>query len=180
MTDARPIIMLGDSLTARGRWGEAFPKLKIRNLGINGDTCAGVWGRLDTVVALTPAAVFLQIGINDFLRGATADDIVIGHQRIWEELSDRLSDARLFVTSLFPYVEAALPYLPPNLDIALINSRLEEKAREWQLTFIDIFPRLADEDRQLRLSYTTDGLHLTEAAYAVWAEALRPFLNKFE
>jgi lysophospholipase L1-like esterase len=174
------IVMLGDSLTAGGRWGAAFPALKIRNLGINGDTCAGVWGRLDAVLRPEPAKIFLQIGINDFLRGASIDDVVGGHLRIWEEVADRADDSRLLVISLLPYVEAALPYLPPNLDIMAINSLLAEKAGEWQLPFINLFPRLADEDKQLRLDYTTDGLHLTEAAYTVWTETIRPFVENNE
>ncbi len=176
----RPVVMLGDSLTAGGRWSETFPALKIRNLGINGDTCAGVWGRLDEVVQLNPSAVFLQIGINDLLRGASVDDIVAGHLRIWEELGDRLNQAGLFIVSLFPYLEEALPYLPPNLDIRAANRLLEARAKEWNLPFIDIFPHLADEDGQLRLEYTTDGLHLTEAAYRVWAGRIGPYLKTFE
>lgn len=172
--------MLGDSLTAGWRWGESFPGLKIRNMGISGDTCAGVWGRLDEVVRLDPAAVFLQIGINDFLRGASDDEILTGHLRIWEEVGDRLDRTSLFVVSLFPYLEAALPYLPPNPDIRAINRLLENRAKEWSLTFIDVFPFLADEDGQLRLEYTTDGLHLTAAAYEVWAGQIRPFFETFE
>ncbi|UQZ90408.1 hypothetical protein C4J81_14820 [Deltaproteobacteria bacterium Smac51] len=177
MSDQRHVIMLGDSLTAAGRWGESFPTLKIRNLGINGDTCAGVWGRLDEVVRLNPALIFLQIGINDFLRGASIDEVVTGHLRIWDELQARLPQTRLLVISLFPYVEAALPYLPHNLDIMIINGLLQEKASVRGLPFIDLFPGLADEDRQLRLNYTTDGLHLTDEAYKVWAGGISPFLE---
>ena len=167
------IIMLGDSLTAGNRWDRAFPRTKLRNLGINGDTCAGVWGRLDEVVSLKPGLIFLQIGINDFLRGAIPEELVTGHQRIWAELSQRRPEAALRVISLFPYLEEALPGLAPNLDLIETNQRLAEEAAKAGLAFIDLFRALADPDHQLRLDYTTDGLHLTPAAYRVWEDRLR-------
>jgi lysophospholipase L1-like esterase len=174
---APPTIFLGDSLTAGNNWSRAFPGLKLRNLGVDGDTCAGVWGRLDEVIRLAPDKIFLQIGINDFLRGASPEDIVTGHTRIWGELSTRLPLTRLRVVSLLPYLESALPGLPPNLDLIDINATLAEEAQKRGLDFIDLFRALADEDHQVRLDYTSDGLHLLPAGYQVWAERLRPILE---
>lgn len=170
-------IFLGDSLTAGNNWSQAFPGLKLRNLGVNGDTCAGVWSRLDKVIHLVPDKIFLQIGINDFLRGASSEDIVTGHTRIWNELSARLPLTHLKVVSLLPYLESALPGLPPNLDIISINAALAEEAQIQNINFIDLFRDLADEDHQVRLDYTSDGLHLLPAGYQVWAERLRPILE---
>jgi hypothetical protein len=36
---------------------------------------------------------------------------------------------------------------------------------------------LADPDRQLPPEYTTDGLHLASAAYRIWEDKIRPFLD---
>jgi len=168
-------IFLGDSLTAGHDWARDFPPAV--NLGIGGDTCGGVWARLDEVVDLDPAEIFLQIGINDFLRGAPPAEILAGHLRIWDELAERLPLARLRVVSMLPYLEAALPGLPPNLDLILLNQALAEEAGGRGLVFIDLFRDLADEDNQLRLDYTSDGLHLTPLAYKVWSEKLREFLG---
>jgi len=172
------VIMLGDSLTAGGHWDRALPRTRLRNLGINGDTCAGVWGRLDEVVGLNPALVYLQIGINDFLRGATPEELVTGHLRIWAELKDRLPGTTLRVISLFPYLEEALPGLAPNLDLIDTNRTLAEEAEKAGLVFLDLFRALADPDHQLRLDFTTDGVHLTPAAYRVWEDRLRRDLDQ--
>lgn len=171
------VIMLGDSLTAGGNWRRAFPGVNIINLGLNGDTWAGVWGRLDEMLALKPGQVFLMIGINDLLRGAPPEEIVTGHQRIWAEIAGKLPTAALRVQSMLPYLEAALPGLPPNLDIMWINERLAEEATKTSLEFIDLFSLMADPDRQLRLEYTSDGLHLTPAAYQVWVERIGPLVQ---
>jgi lysophospholipase L1-like esterase len=176
-TSGREAIMrvfLGDSLTAGHDWARAFPPAV--NLGIDGDTCAGVWVRLDEAVDLHPAEIFLQIGINDFLRGAPPEEIFRGHLRIWDELAARLPGARLRVISLLPYLETALPGLPPNLELILLNADLAQEAARRGLDFIDLFRDLADEDNQLRLDCTSDGLHLSPLGYKIWAERLGPFL----
>ncbi len=168
------IIMLGDSLTAQNDWGRPFPALNIKNLGINGDTCPGVRARLSEVTALRPAVIFLQIGINDFLRGAPPEDLVASHLRIWEELAADRPPVKLWILSLTPYLEAALPGLAPNLDILYINHRLAEEAEKRGLGFINLFSALADENHQLRLEYTSDGVHLTPEGYRVWESLLKP------
>ena len=176
MTGGKLIIMLGDSLTAGHTWGRAFPEARVRNLGINGDTAAGVWGRLDEVVSLGPDKIFLQIGINDFLRGALPDEIGDLHLRIWDEIRERLPLAEPHVVSMLPFVEAAFPGIPPTLELIILNRRLAEEAENRGVTFIDLFGDLADENHQLRLDYTSDGLHLTPEAYRVWENRLRPFI----
>ena len=167
-------VFLGDSLTAGHDWARAFPP--ATNLGIGGDTCAGVWARLDEVIDLGPTEIFLQIGINDFLRGASPEDILEGHLNIWDELAARLPEARLRVISLLPYLEAALPGLQPNLELIRLNAALAEEANRRGLTFIDLFSEMADEDKQLHLDFTSDGVHLTPLGYKVWAERLRAFI----
>ena len=176
MTSGKLVILLGDSLTAGGAWNKAFPQARLRNLGLNGDTAAGVWGRLDEAVALKPAKIFLQIGINDFLRGAWPDEIGDIHLRIWDEIRARLPEAELHVISMMPFVEAVFPGIPPTLELIILNRRLAEEAEKRGVTFIDLFGDLADENHQLRLDYTSDGLHLLPEAYRAWENRLRPYI----
>ena len=46
------------------------------------------------------------------------------------------------------------------------------------LDFIDIFRALADENDQLRLDCTSDGLHLASPGYKIWVERLKPYLAR--
>ena len=168
-------VFLGDSLTAGHDWSRLSPAAV--NLGLDGDTCAGVWARLDEVVDLDPAEIFLQIGINDFLRGASPGEILRGHLRIWDELAARLPGARLCIVSLLPYLEAALPGLPPNLELIRLNAALAGEAGRRGLDFIDLFGVMADENGQLRLDCTSDGLHLSPLGYQIWGKRLAPHLS---
>ncbi|MGL4208134.1 MAG: GDSL-type esterase/lipase family protein [Candidatus Adiutrix sp.] len=176
----KTIVMLGDSLTFGHNWQEAFPRAKVHNLGQNGDTVRGVWSRLDQVITINPDQVFLLIGINDLLCGATSGEIITGQKRIWDELA-KLPQTRLYIISLLPYMEDALPSafggFSQNLILRGLNEQLKTLADENKLTFINLFPLLADEDLQLQPDFTTDGLHLSPAAYKVWEEAIRPFIE---
>src|SRR5438093_12749446 len=82
--DSRPVIVaFGDSLSAG--FGvdssRSYPELlqreldrrglayRVVNAGISGDTSSGGLQRIDTVTALKPAIVILELGANDGLRG---------------------------------------------------------------------------------------------------------------
>lgn len=174
----KTVLMLGDSLTQGNDWGRAFPACRVVNLGLGGDTCAGLWGRLDEVAASEPDLIFLMIGTNDFLKGFLAEEILEGHKRIWKELGQKCPKARLHVQAIPPYMEEALPGLAPNLDIMAANRLLAEEAEKSGLPFIDVFHALADADRQLPAEYTSDGVHLTAPAYRLWEGLLRPFIER--
>ena len=80
--------MLGDSITAQGEWAELFPEEKILNLGLSGDTSAGLLNRLDDVVGRKPRVVLLMIGINDFLRDIPLELVAAHIQFIASRLAE--------------------------------------------------------------------------------------------
>ena len=74
-TDRRPaLVCFGDSITL-GTIGAAYParlepllpQARVVNAGVNGDTVVNLLRRVQRdLIALRPAAVFVQIGLNDF------------------------------------------------------------------------------------------------------------------
>ena len=70
------IIFLGNSITNGAEWAELFKNKHVKNRGISGDICMGVYDRLDAILKGKPAKIFLLIGINDVSRGTPADTIV--------------------------------------------------------------------------------------------------------
>ena len=82
--DSRPVILaFGDSLTAGYRVppGFAYPerlqrkldergyKVRVVNMGINGDTTSGGGARMKAALEQKPSIVILELGANDGLRG---------------------------------------------------------------------------------------------------------------
>ena len=73
---SKDIIFLGNSITNGGEWSELLNNKHVKNRGISGDICMGVYDRLDAILKGKPAKIFLLIGINDVSRGTSADTIV--------------------------------------------------------------------------------------------------------
>ena len=57
------IIFLGNSITNGAEWAELFKNKHVKNRGISGDICMGVYDRLDAILKGKPAKIFLLIGI---------------------------------------------------------------------------------------------------------------------
>src|SRR5215475_6172002 len=77
--DQIDVVMLGDSITAQGEWANILPRRRILNLGVGGDTSAGLLNRLRDVIALKPRIVLVMIGLNDFLWEEIPVDLVATH-----------------------------------------------------------------------------------------------------
>ena len=178
--DKGEIIFLGDSITDGCDWSEMFHNPLIKNRGISGDVARGVLDRLAEVVESKPAKVFLMIGINDLAMGLSEKEILANIKRIIREIRQKSPDTRLYLQSLLP-VNPDFRVLPDHVDkgaqIKNINSVLRRMAGDYDAVFVDLYPLFIEEGEKLDPEFTNDGLHLTGAGYAVWKEAVAPFLR---
>ena len=46
------------------------------------------------------------------------------------------------------------------------------------ITWINLYPLLADADGNLRADLTNDGLHLLGPAYLIWRDAVLPYVKE--
>jgi lysophospholipase L1-like esterase len=173
----RDVVMLGDSLTDRGEWWELLDR-PIANRGIAADTIADVRARLDDVVALAPRVMFVLIGVNDLLAGATPEAMAKDHAALLGELRRRLPGARIIVESLLPIRDEIVARDEPltTATVQKVNQLLARGAAAAGAEWVDVAKRLADASGALDSRYSSDGLHLSGAGYRVWADALRPYL----
>lgn len=175
------IIMLGNSITNGGNWNELFDNTNVINRGISGDNTFGILNRLGDIVSLQPAKVFLLIGINDLSRETPVDVILNNYRRIVAQLQHESPQTRIYVQSLFP-TNNDFDHFPraQNKDnqIKAVNKGIEEIAKEYRITFIDLYPHFLDEEGKLSKKYTNDGLHLMGEGYLKWAEILKEFISE--
>lgn len=173
----RDVVMLGDSLTDRGEWWELLER-PVANRGIAADTIARLRARLDDVVALAPRVVFVLIGVNDLLEGATPEAMARDHAALLAELRRRLPAARIVVESLLPIRDEIVARDEPLTSAAVhrANELLARGAAAAGVDWVDVATHLADTSGELDVRYSSDGLHLTGAGYRAWAEALRRYL----
>jgi lysophospholipase L1-like esterase len=66
---------------------------------------------------------------------------------------------------------------PARLKVAAINTLLPAVATATEATLLDITPQLLEPDGTLSRETMPDFLHPGPKAYALWAEAVRPYLQ---
>jgi len=167
------VVILGNSITYGGDWPQLLQRDDVLNMGIGSDITAGFLQRLDLVMQVNPHCCCIMGGINDLY-----DDIPVN--RVAENLATAVE--RLQEHGIEPILHAVLAVSPRWREAELHNRRvrkLNQQLRRWavrrQIAFVDLNPVLAPEGILLD-RYTTDGVHLTPAAYAEWAKALLPLL----
>ena len=176
------IVFLGTSLTAGYGLPEsqAFPALiqaridsseldyRVINAGVSGDTSAGGLRRLDWLLRLPIAALVLELGANDMLRGQSVQQLRSNLESILDRTSDAHPEARFLIAGMRAapnlgrdYVaefDAVYPALAAEYDAALVPFLLEDVAARRQLN-------------------QADGIHPTAEGHALIAERLWPELE---
>ena len=170
-TDSVDYLFLGDSHMEQCEWQEFFPRKKVANRGIGGETTSGLLQRID---ALPPARlVFLQIGINDLLGGQSPDVVFERYRKVLSELEKRkfkTVPCLVFYTRYSPDV---------NPFVRALNEQLQASFQKENRPFISLNQELS-EDETLKQAYTLDGIHLNARGYETWLRQLYPFLQQAE
>lgn len=167
------IVFLGDSLTDGARWDEIYPGKPVKNRGINADTTAGVFARLEDIINGHPAAIFILIGTNDlpWYEYRHDEDILRSYHEILSKCRSEIPETRVFVQSLLPR------HVSYARRIGKLNTKLKDLAREYECTFINLFPALVDAKGGLRKEITNDNLHLLASGYKIWVDELKPYIS---
>lgn len=133
-------------------------------------------GELDGV---SPKVIVLQVGTNNLpWRGPAddkkADEVSEGIRAIVNEFRKRVPDATIILTAMFPRTQ--------NMDLAPTiietNERIVTLADGKRIRFLSINDQLVDPTGRLLPGVSSDGLHLEEPGYEIWAQALKPIFEE--
>lgn len=176
------IVFLGTSLTAGYGLPEsqAFPALiqtrldeegldyRVVNAGVSGDTSAGGLRRLSWLLRLPIAALVVELGANDMLRGQSVEALRSNLEKILERTSNAHPDARFLIAGMraAPNLgreygrnfDATYPALAKKYDAGLVPFILEDVAAKRQLN-------------------QADGIHPTAEGHALIADRIWPELR---
>ena len=187
------VLLVGDSITQQWgspldkgvlneAWKKHFANYRTINIGIGGDKTQNVLWRLDHggVQGLQPKVVILMIGNNNmfFTPETGIEPAARGVQMCVVNLRDKFPDASLIVTKILPC------HAPGNTfyeDIKKTNTALDALtlARDPQVHVLDLTSDFTTPDGALRKAlFTPDNIHLSLAGYVVYAERLKPLLDK--
>ena len=170
---SHPIIMIGDSITAQGRWTEVLHRSDVTNWGIPGYTTGQLAWTFKDLMPQQPRLCFLAGGINDLTLGVPAE-------RIYQNQVDAIGFFR--AKNVIPVLQAVLYQVdnpPTNQVIKQLNARLQAFCEVNRVDFIDLNAVLSEHDG-LKKELSTDGTHLKPEAYVIWAKEVEKVLRKYQ
>jgi beta-lactamase regulating signal transducer with metallopeptidase domain len=158
----------------RGRpvWDRAFGSFRAADFGSQGaGTKSTLWrmqhGELEGYHA--KAVVLYALGVAD--DGHRVDEIIAGHQAIIAELRTRQPQARILLVA---NIRSGIPTLRFMADV---NARLAKLADDRTIFFIDFSKRFLGPDGSINSTLFSIGMR--EPGFEVWAEEIKPWLDRF-
>lgn len=170
------IVFLGNSITEGGNWKRLLKDSTVINRGISGDNTFGMLARIDEVVALKPASLFILIGTNDLSKKIPVEAIIENIFAIVSQVKAGSPKTKIFVQSIFPINETVEKFptqFNNGSNILIINDQLSRYGERLRYTYVDVYGKLLDDQGRLNKNYTWDGLHLNAAGYQRWVEVLK-------
>jgi lysophospholipase L1-like esterase len=182
------VVLFGDSRIAYWPVDIYLPGQGIVVRGIAGETTAQMRHRFRSdAIALKPAVVVIEAGINDLVAGAVVGRGAQALQRTFENLRDFANETRAAggVAIVMTVVRPARPPLWRRLFwkdstvdlVEKLNQRLHSLAATG-IHIMDADAVLSGSSQYLPDTYAIDTLHWNAAAYAILSRALVPLLEQ--
>ena len=176
------IVFLGNSITNGCEWSELLQNPHVKNRGISGDVCMGVYDRLNPIVKGKPAKIFLLIGINDVSRGTSADTIISEIEMIIRKIKKESPKTKLYLQSVLP-VNGCYGMFEGHTSrwqvVKQVNDLLQPLARKEGAVYIDLYNRFVEGDTgKMNPQYTNDGVHLLGKGYLLWRDIVKPYVDE--
>lgn len=184
VSDTDNFVFLGDSITDFYPLEEFYDNLPVVNSGVSGYKTTDILSRIDSMVTIyNPTKVFLLIGTND-VPSRSEDEIVKNIQEIVKEIQSKRPKAKIYLESILPVnrsnddkIDHGMVGERENDKIQSINKKLKQYAEKEKITFINLYDEFVDENNEMTLKYTTEGLHLSSLGYLRLTNILLPYLQ---
>lgn len=177
------IIFIGDSIVEYYPLQELLQTNKVLiNRGIRGYKTDLLLDNLDAhLFGSALDKVFILIGTNDIGKEIPQSETLENLEGVIQKISREYPLAQIQLLSVLPVNEGeeykGTVYLRTNGKIQDLNRAYQGLASIYtNVQFIDLYETLLDETGQLGQEFTTDGLHLTIAGYAVLSSELDKYL----
>lgn len=179
-------VLLGDSITDFFNWYELFYDFSkisgqaVYNRGISGDTTDRLLERLhENVLSIKPRNIVVLIGTNDIGRGLPLSLSVENMENIIKVTKEMCPDVNLIIEAVYPINEKMRDRFEKrsNKKINEMNKEFVKLCKKYDCVWIDFTDELMDNNENLKLEYTFDGLHINAQAYEIVAKNVIPLLK---
>ena len=176
------IVFLGDSQTNGCEWHELLGNPNVKNRGISSDVIQGFADRVQPIIDGRPAKLFILGGVNDISHDLMPDSIATAMRNLIVKVRRGTPATKVYLQSLLPIDNSFRRYKAMTGKESVIvetNKLLKKVAEETGATWIDLYSRMVDPATgNMRKGLTNDGLHLLGAGYAVWRDAVLPYVEE--
>ncbi|MCY2983965.1 MAG: GDSL-type esterase/lipase family protein [Planctomycetota bacterium] len=188
------VLLVGDSITQQWgspldqgllneAWKKHFASLRTINIGIGGDKIQNVLWRIDHggVEGIEPRTIVLMIGNNNmfFAPETGVEAVARGIEVVLANLRKKFDVAHVVVVKILPAHAPGNPFYDniKKTNASLDSLRLDDDAK---VHVLDLTADFLHPDGTLKSElFSQDNIHLSLAGYAVYAEKLKPLLDKF-
>ena len=152
-----------------------FPGLPVINRGFGGSQLADSVNFADRIITpYKPRQVVIYAGGNDINAGKDPDLVYGDFVALVTKIRSELPRAQIgFISS------APNPRRWAEVEkVKRLNSLVEAYCRQHRLTFINVFPLMLGPDGLPKPDiFVSDQLHMNPKGYAIWREAVAPYLH---
>ena len=177
------VVLIGDSITEG--WSnfdpEFFTRNNLINRGISGQTSPQMLIRFkQDAVHLEPKLIIINAGTNDIAAntGPATPEMIIDNITSMAEigLKNSINVALSTILPVDRYDWNETIKDAPEM-ISKVNSSIKKYSERNNLTFIDYYSSLVNNNKGMKSSYANDGVHPTREGYDVMALVLKDTLS---
>lgn len=183
------IAFIGDSITqgwegnGKNVWAKFYGGRKCLNFGVGGDRTEHVLWRFEQgqLNGIKPKAAVLMIGTNnsnknkDGTEAYSEAEILAGVKAIVQQLRERTPETKVLVLGIFP---RGATFSTQRGKLLQINQALAKLADGKMIHYLDFGSQLIEADGSISKTLMPDYLHLSEAGYEIWANAIEAKLKE--
>lgn len=178
--ESADVVFLGASLVqgwereGASVWKERMTPLGALQIGVGGDRTEHVLWRLAEapLTRLAPKVIVLNIGSNNLGHGTSdAEQTVLGIRRVVALLREQCPASTVILLDVFPRGERMNTLRGEIAQVNQCLTRLDDGSR---VRFLRVGDRFVEDDGSIRKETMPDFLHLSEAGYRSWADAIVP------
>ncbi len=175
------IVFLGDSIMNFYPTDSIYD-INIINSGVPGYKTENVLSQLDTMVyQYNPTSVFILIGTNDlaFNSAANKDQTISNMKEIISNIKKNRKKTKIYLESIYPVnenINYGMVSRRDNQVIREINEEMKKYCEKNDVTFINMYKELVNENGNFAEKYTNDGLHPNSLGYAKISQILIKYI----
>lgn len=166
-------LFLGDSIFYQYKTYDFFKDYDTINAGVNGITALKTLENIEeSVYQHNPTTIFILLGTNDLYYDYTPESTFEHLKNLIDKIHTDKPEITINVLSILPINKTDDPKVSKeangnktNEQINKVNQQLREYCEEEKFNYINIHDILLDENGNLNLAYSYEGLHITDLGY---------------